>query len=64
MNFAFLEGGVAWAAALYSDLLGHWEKRNVAAAAAHLDPPLVDRTLFGEMIAKYAPDTPPIAAAH
>ena len=31
MNFAFLEGGVAWAAALYCDLIGHWEKRNLAA---------------------------------
>ena len=28
LNFAFLEGGVAWAAALLSDLVGHWEKRN------------------------------------
>ena len=32
MNFAFLEGGVAWAAALYSDIVGHWEKRNLAGA--------------------------------
>ncbi len=43
MNFAFLEGGVAWAAALYSDLIGHWEKRNIAALRANLDPALVDR---------------------
>jgi predicted TIM-barrel fold metal-dependent hydrolase len=28
LNFAFLEGGVGWAAMLYADLLGHWEKRN------------------------------------
>ncbi len=26
--FGFLEGGVAWACALFSDLVGHWEKRN------------------------------------
>src|SRR4029078_12548415 len=28
LNFAFLEGGVAWAASLLCDLMGHWEKRN------------------------------------
>jgi hypothetical protein len=28
LNFAFLEGGVGWACALYADLIGHWEKRN------------------------------------
>ena len=28
LKFAFLEGGVAWAAMLYHDLVGHWEKRN------------------------------------
>ena len=31
LNFAFLEGGVGWACALYSDLIGHWKKRNVRA---------------------------------
>ena len=36
MNFAFLEGGVAWAAALYSDIVGHWEKRNLAALRSNL----------------------------
>ncbi len=58
MNFAFLEGGVSWAAALFSDLVGHWEKRNLAALRAHLDPRLVDRDLMLELIAKYAPDAP------
>jgi hypothetical protein len=28
LKFAFLEGGVSWAASLYADLIGHWEKRN------------------------------------
>jgi predicted TIM-barrel fold metal-dependent hydrolase len=28
LRFAFLEGGVAWASTLYSDILGHYEKRN------------------------------------
>jgi len=28
LRFAFLEGGVGWAANLYNDIIGHWEKRN------------------------------------
>ncbi len=28
LRFGFLEGGVGWAAGLYTALLGHWEKRN------------------------------------
>jgi predicted TIM-barrel fold metal-dependent hydrolase len=61
MNFAFLEGGVAWAAALYSDIIGHWEKRNLKSMQEHLNPRLVDRALMGEMVAKWAPDAKPIA---
>ena len=56
MNFAFLEGGVSWAAALYCDIIGHWEKRNLDALRRDLDPSLVDRALMGEMVARYAPD--------
>jgi hypothetical protein len=59
MKFAFLEGGVAWAASLYADLVGHWEKRNVRSLREHLDPGNVDRALLGRMVAKYAPDLPP-----
>lgn len=61
MRFAFLEGGVTWAVQLYSDLIGHWEKRNVAALRANLDPSLVDRELLGRMIARYAPGAPPVS---
>ncbi len=53
MNFVFLEGGVAWAAALYSDLVGHWEKRNLGALKRNLDPALIDRELMLEMMTKY-----------
>jgi hypothetical protein len=56
MNFAFLEGGVTWAAALFSDIVGHWEKRNLDALRAHLDPALVDRDLIVELLGTYAPD--------
>jgi predicted TIM-barrel fold metal-dependent hydrolase len=59
MNFAFLEGGVAWAASLYSDIIGHWEKRNIRAMREHLDPALLDMTLMGELMAKYAPPVSP-----
>ena len=58
MNFAFLEGGVAWAASLYCDLIGHWEKRNLGALRRNLDPALVDRDLLAAMTARYAPDAP------
>ncbi len=57
MNFAFLEGGVAWAAALYSDIVGHWEKRNLTALREHLDPALIDRDLLARMAQRYAPAT-------
>ncbi len=51
LRFAFLEGGVAWASVLLSDLIGHWEKRNREAmknfAPDKLDWPLM-RKLFRE----------------
>jgi len=31
LRFAFLEGGMSWARSLYSELIGHWSKRNCAA---------------------------------
>jgi predicted TIM-barrel fold metal-dependent hydrolase len=62
MNFAFLEGGVAWAASLYCDLIGHWEKRNLAALRSNLDPALIDRKLMADMLARYAPDAPPVGS--
>jgi predicted TIM-barrel fold metal-dependent hydrolase len=58
LNFAFLEGGVAWAAALYSDIIGHWEKRNIAALRRDLDPALIDRAVMLEAMTRYAPDAP------
>ena len=62
MNFAFLEGGVAWAAALFSDIVGHWEKRNLAALRANLDPALIDRDLDHRAARPVRPrrPTPPV----
>jgi hypothetical protein len=42
LRFAFQEGGVAWAAALYANLVGHWEKRN-REAVEHYNPAHLDR---------------------
>jgi predicted TIM-barrel fold metal-dependent hydrolase len=53
LRFAFLEGGVGWACALYSDLLGHWEKRN-RRALADLDPHSIDAVRLREYFERYA----------
>jgi hypothetical protein len=42
LRFAFQEGGVAWAAALLSNLIGHWQKRN-RDAVEHYNPAHLDR---------------------
>ncbi|MFT5443554.1 MAG: putative TIM-barrel fold metal-dependent hydrolase, partial [Myxococcota bacterium] len=46
LQFAFLEGGVGWGCNLYSDVLGHYEKRNREAVQeynpAHLDHKLIE----------------------
>jgi predicted TIM-barrel fold metal-dependent hydrolase len=42
LRFAFLEGGVAWAAQLAADLVGHFEKRNREAVRSY-DPAALDR---------------------
>jgi predicted TIM-barrel fold metal-dependent hydrolase len=55
LRFAFLEGGVGWACNLFSDLVGHWEKRN-ASALAHYDPRALDRTLLDELVGRYGSD--------
>jgi hypothetical protein len=47
---------VTWAAALFSDIVGHWEKRNIVALREHLDPSLIDREVILGMLARFAPD--------
>lgn len=54
LRFGFLEGGVAWAANLFSDILGHFEKRN-RNAIAHYDPKRLDRDLLAKLVAEHAP---------
>jgi hypothetical protein len=42
LKFAFMEGGAAWAANLYNDLLRHWNIRNPK-ALENFDPANLDR---------------------
>lgn len=53
LNFGFLEGGVHWAAALYNDMIEHWEKRSLEALRANLDPRLIDRDLLAGLAETY-----------
>jgi len=53
LNFAFLEGGVGWACTLYSDLIGHWKKRNLK-ALEEVNPANLDRKLLLDLITRYA----------
>lgn len=55
LRFAFLEGGVAWAANLFSDLLGHFEKRG-GGAVAQFDPARVDRAELAGLFRRYGPE--------
>ncbi len=55
LRFAFLEGGVAWACSLYSDLVGHWEKRNPE-ALENYNPANLDPEAFNEFFERYAED--------
>jgi hypothetical protein len=52
LNFAFLEGGVGWACALYADLIGHWEKRNPH-GLENTKPQNLDRRTLLALVEKY-----------
>jgi predicted TIM-barrel fold metal-dependent hydrolase len=53
LHFAFLEGGVAWAANLYSDILGHYEKRHIGVVEQY-DPARLDRKEIADLFRMYA----------
>ncbi len=55
LKFAFLEGGVGWASALYSGLIGHWEKRNRQALQAY-NPAALNYQQLAELFAEYGQD--------
>jgi predicted TIM-barrel fold metal-dependent hydrolase len=52
LHFAFLEGGVAWGANLYSDILGHYEKRH-GGVIEQYDPARLDHAEIAELFRKY-----------
>jgi predicted TIM-barrel fold metal-dependent hydrolase len=54
LRCAFLEGGTGWAASLYADLIGHWEKRN-ASHIQHYNPAHLDRRELEALFAAHAP---------
>ncbi len=55
LDFALLEGGVGYAANLWADLVGHWEKRN-GRAIQSLDPDLLDAGKMRELVERYGDD--------
>jgi predicted TIM-barrel fold metal-dependent hydrolase len=52
LRFAFLEGGVSWAGTLYSDILGHFAKRNQL-DLQHYNPANLDRPRLHELAREY-----------
>ena len=52
LKFAFLECGVGWAVTLYSDLIGHWEKRNIK-AMENYDPANLNEELLVDLCRRY-----------
>ena len=55
LRFSFLEGGVAWAATLCADVIGHFEKRN-SEAVLQYDPTRIDHELLGELVRRHGGD--------
>ncbi len=53
LKFAFLEGGVGWACMLYSDLISHWKKRNLA-ALDNTNPANLDVEAVADAFRRYA----------
>jgi predicted TIM-barrel fold metal-dependent hydrolase len=52
LRIGFLEGGIAWAAALLADLIGHWDKRG-SHAIGDLDPAKLNVPAVLELVEKY-----------
>ena len=53
LTFSFLEGGVAYAVATLSGLIGGWEKRRYEAMKQHLRPTNIDTVQLRDLIEKY-----------
>ncbi len=57
LRFAFLEGGVAWAIHLYSDLVDHWEKRGAENLMKNQRPLNLDLGRIRDLIQQYGGDS-------
>src|SRR5437763_2014027 len=55
LRFAFLEGGVGWAAQLFGDLIEHWERRG-APALERMKPEKLDRKLLLSLVETHGYD--------
>ena len=53
LRVVLLEGGVTFGCRLYADLIGHWEKRNIKALEANLNPARLDRELAHKLFREY-----------
>lgn len=56
LKFGFLEGGVGWAASLYADMVGHWEKRNPK-GMSNYDPANLNKELLFDLYRRYGGET-------
>ena len=52
LRCAFLECGVGWAASLYADMVGDWQKRN-GQVMENYNPANLDRKLFLDLARRY-----------
>jgi len=52
VKFAFLEGGMAWPRSVYSELVGHWQKRN-GEAMQNYNPSNIDRASLADYTHRY-----------
>jgi predicted TIM-barrel fold metal-dependent hydrolase len=53
LRFGMLEGGVAWACNLLTDMIEHWKKRRESALLAHVCPTNIDTQQLTELFARY-----------
>jgi predicted TIM-barrel fold metal-dependent hydrolase len=56
LNIAFLECGVGWACAMYAEVLGAWDRRNVQ-ALEQTNPANLDRKAYLDLLARYGGKT-------
>ena len=53
LRFGMLEGGVGWACNLFTDLIGHWEKRHGAAMERHVRPTNLDKNVLKDLFTRF-----------